>query len=148
MKIYFLLVLLSDITIATTQPLPHGMVYGQKPNALGLLPVSQLESYMGEHTRISITISGRVSRVTKTKGGWFVLDCGKGNEIEAHFTKANVAIPKTLKGHNIIAEGIAQRQFMAADMQHFAGDKPENPGKPVTKVKPKITFEVKGLMID
>ena len=148
MKIYFLLVVLSNITVALAQPLPHGMVYGQKPNALGLIQAPKLESYMGIHARISITISGRVSRVIKTKGGWFVIDTGGGKEMEAHFTKTNISIPENLKGHNIIAEGIAQKQFIADDMQHFEGDKPKKTGEPIPKAKPRITFEVKGLMID
>ena len=148
MKNYFLVAVLFHITLAMAQPLPHSMVYGQKPNTLGLLPAAKLESYMGKRTRISITISGRVNRVTNTKGGWFVLDSGRGGEIEAHFTKADITIPENLKGRNVIAEGIAQKQFIADDMQHFAGEKPERAGKAIAKAKPKITFEVKGLMIN
>ena len=111
-----------------------------------MLKADQLERFMDAKTRISTTIRGKVLKVTRQKGGWFDIDAGNGKVIAAHFTNYSVNIPADLKGRTIIAEGIAQKQFIADDQQHFAGDKKQPNAK--TNPKHKLTFEVKGLMVD
>jgi len=130
--------------------LPHGTVFGSKPNAAAMLAAANLEPYMGNKTRISTTISGRVLKVTKTKGGWFEIDGGKGKVIAAHFRDYNVSIPLDLKGKYVIAEGVAAKEFIADDMQHLAGDTVTGEKQHNVKTNPKkrLTFEAKGLMVD
>jgi hypothetical protein len=130
--------------------LPHGMVFGTKPNTVAKLQASQLERFMDKKTRISTSISGRVLKVTRQKGGWFDIDAGEGKVIAAHFTNYNVKIPADLAGRIIIAEGIAQKQFIADDQQHFAGDTVNGKKQQNVKTNPKnrLTFEVKGLMVE
>ena len=131
-------------------PLPHGMVFGIKPNTVAMLKASNVEAYMDKKTRISTTISGLVTKVTKTKGGWFDIDAGNGKVIAAHFVDMNINIPEDLKGKYIIAEGVAQKQFIADDMQHLAGDTVKGKKQHLVKTNPdqKLTFEAKGLMVD
>src|SRR5476651_1632672 len=148
MKPCILIILMYMYSPATAQALPHGTIYGDKPTKIEVVAATNLEIFMGKRTRISVTVWGMVTRVTKTRGGWFELDAGRGRIISAHFKTYNITIPINLKGHKIIAEGVAQKQFIADDMQHFAGDKPKKTGEPIPKAKPRITFEVKGLMID
>jgi hypothetical protein len=59
-------------------PLPHGMIYGAKPDTTALLEATKLYTFMDLNTRISIALKGRVLKVTKQKGGWFTIDAGKG----------------------------------------------------------------------
>ena len=115
-----------------------------------MLAAANLEPYMGNKTRISTTISGRVLKVTKTKGGWFEIDGGKGKVIAAHFRDYNVSIPLDLKGKYVIAEGVAAKEFIADDMQHLAGDTVTGEKQHNVKTNPKkrLTFEAKGLMVD
>jgi len=131
-------------------PLPHGMVYGTKPNVMAMLKANAVEAYMDKKTRINTTITGLVTKVTKTKGGWFEMDAGDGKIIEAHFQNYNIDLPTDLKGKYIIAEGVVQKQFIADDLQHLAGDtvigKKQHTVK--TNSKQRLTFEVKGLMVD
>lgn len=131
-------------------PLPHGMVYGTKPDTGEVLSAAKLEAFMGKKTRISTSISGRVIRVTKQKGGWFEIDAGNGKVIAAHFRDYNIHIPTDLKGRSVIVEGVAQKQFIADDLQHFAGDTVVGKKQHYIKTDPKrrVTFEVKGLMVD
>jgi hypothetical protein len=131
-------------------PLPHGVVFGTKPSTVAMLNATALEASMGKKTRISTTIKGKVIRVTKTKGGWFDIDAGNGKIIAAHFSNYGINIPFTLKGRYIIAEGIAQKQFIADDMQHLAGDTVSGKKQHEVKTNPKqkVTFEVKGLMVE
>jgi len=127
-------------------PVSHGAVFGIKPTAVAVLNASEVEALMGKKTRISTTIKGKVIRVTKIKGGWFEIDAGNGKIIEAHFKNYAVTIPIALKGHNIIAEGVAEKQFKADDSQHFAGadkDRGDN-----TNSKRKLILEVTGLMVE
>ena len=130
--------------------LPHGMVYGTKPNTTAMMPAYKIEAYMGKQVRTSTTIRGKVLKVTQTKGGWFEVDAGKGKVIKAHFKNYAVTLPTALKGRMVIVEGVAEKQFIADDMQHLAGDTVV--GKKQHKVnanpKQRLVFEVKGLMVD
>ena len=130
--------------------LPHGMVYGTKPDTTGIMNAGKLEAFMGKKTRISTTIRGKVVRVTRQQGGWFELDAGNGKVISAHFSVYNIFLPTDLRGKTIIVEGIAQKQFIADDQQHFAGDTVSGKKQHNVKTDPKrrLIFEVKGLMVD
>ena len=131
-------------------PLPHGMVYGAKPDTSTMQDAAKLEAFMGKKTRISTTVKGRVLNITKQKGGWFTIDAGNGKVIAAHFKNYGVNIPASLKGRSIIAEGVAAKQFIADDLQHFAGDTATGKKQHAVKTDAKhmLTFEVKGLMVE
>lgn len=128
------------------QAMPHGMVYGRKPNRVGLIAAERLEAYMSKRTRISTTVQGKVLAVTKSKGGWFTMDAGQGRTIAAHFQNYNVNIPVKLKGRVVMMEGVAEKQRTAANGQHFAGQ-----GTGYTKQRAindqQLLFEVAGLEI-
>ncbi|MEZ2335128.1 DUF4920 domain-containing protein [Mucilaginibacter sp. RCC_168] len=143
--------LLSTVAFAQQHvPLPHGMVYGDKPNTQAMMSAAKLETFMGKKTRISTTIEGRVIRVIRGKGGWFELDAGRGKVITAHFKNYSINIPDNLAGRTVIIEGVAQKQFIADDLQHLAGDTviDKKQHKVKTDTKRKLTFEVKGLLVD
>jgi hypothetical protein len=128
-------------------PLPHGMVYGSKPDTTDMLIPAKLESFMGNKIRVSTTLRGRVIKVTKAKGGWFELDAGNGKVITAHFKNYNITIPAGLKGRQIIAEGVAVKQLHGDNIPGVANaPTKKSPGD--TKTKQRISFEVKGLMVD
>lgn len=131
-------------------PLPHGMVFGKKPDTMALQDAKKIEAFMGKKTRISTTIEGKVIRVVKEKGGWLELDAGNGKVIAAHFSDVNITIPEDLTGRTVIAEGVAAKQFIADDLQHMAGDTVSGKKQHQVKTDPKkkIVFEVKGLMVD
>ncbi len=115
-----------------------------------MVAATNLEAYMGKKTRISTTITGKVVKVTKPKGGWFEIDGGNGKIIAAHFRDYNVTIPTNLTGKKIIAEGIAQKQFIADDMQHLAGDTVTGKKSHTIKTNKnqRLTFEVTGLLVE
>jgi len=125
--------------------LPHGMVYGSKPSTVAMMQASKLEAFMGNRTRTSASISGKVIKVTKPKGGWFTLDAGNGRTIAAHFKNYNVTLPKELKGREVIISGVAFKQFTADDQQQLAGSR-EHAVK--TNPKKRLMFEVVGLMVN
>ena len=131
-------------------PLPHGMVYGIKPNDIAAVPASQIEKLMYRKTRFTTAIRGKVIRVTKSKGGWFEMDAGNGKIIQAHFKNYAVSIPTVLKGRIVIVEGVAQKQFIADDGQHLAGDTVTGKKQHAVNTNPKqrLTFEVRGLVVD
>ncbi|MES2377059.1 MAG: DUF4920 domain-containing protein [Bacteroidota bacterium] len=130
--------------------MPHGMIYGTKPDTTQVIPAWRVEAFMDKKVRISTTIRGRIIKVTKPKGGWFELDAGKGKIIAAHFKNYGTTIPTALTGKIVFAEGVAQKQFIADDLQHFAGDTVRGKKQHTVKTNPKrrLTFEVKGLMVD
>lgn len=141
----------SALTVNAQQTaLPHGMVYGIKPDTSNILHATQVESFMGKKVRISTTLRGNVLRVTRQKGGWFELDAGKGKVIAAHFTDYKVNIPVGLKGKTVLIQGVAQKQFTADNGQHFAGDTTAGKPKLPVRTKPKhnLVFEVSGLMVE
>lgn len=153
MKVFASLILFFISTVALAQnhaPLPHGMVYGQRPDTAAIMDAKRVEAFMGKKTRISTTIIGKVIRVTLAKGGWFQLDAGNGKIISAHFKDYNVTLPLNLAGHTVIIGGVAQKQFIADDLQHLAGDTVigKQQHKVKTDAKRKVTFEVKGLIVD
>jgi hypothetical protein len=153
MKLLTLLISLLFANMSFAQkhvPLPHGMVYGQKPDTTTLMDASKLEDFMGKKTRITTTIRGKVSKVTKQQGGWFEMDAGNSRMIQAHFSKYDVNLPIALAGRTVIISGVAAKQFIADDLQHMAGDTVtgKKQHKVQTNPKQKVDFEVKGLMID
>lgn len=128
----------------------HGMVYGSKPDQTGVMEASKVESSMDKKTRISVVIRGKVLKVIHTKGGWFDIDAGNGKVISAHFKNAGVIIPSSLAGKTVIVDGVAQKQFIADDQQHFAGDTVSGKKQSHVKTNPKqkLTFEVSGMVVD
>ncbi|RWY52372.1 DUF4920 domain-containing protein [Mucilaginibacter gilvus] len=149
----FILLLVCTIQFGYAQkppPLPHGMVFGIKPTDIAPVRASQIEASMAKKTRITTAIVGKVIRVTQSEGGWFEMDAGKGKVINAHFKNYGVNLPKALRGRVVIIEGVAQKQFIADDMQHFAGDTVIGAKQHNVKANPKqrLTFEVRGLMVD
>jgi hypothetical protein len=130
--------------------MPHGMVYGSKPDTTQVIPAWRVEAFMDKKVRINTTIRGRIIKVTKLKGGWFELDAGTGKVIAAHFKNYNVTIPTALMGKIVLVDGVAQKQFIADDLQHFAGDTVRGKKQHKVKTDPKrrLIFEVKGLMVD
>jgi len=98
---------------------------------------------MAQKPRISITVKGKIIKVTKEKGGWFDLDAGGGKVIAAHFKDYNINIPVDLKGRTVIVEGVAQKQIVADDQQHYAGDK-----QPTKDKTDQLTFEATGLIVE
>jgi hypothetical protein len=131
-------------------PLPHGMVFGDKPQNIAPVPATKIGGFMGKKIRQTTAITGKIIRVTKEKGGWFEMDAGGGKIIAAHFKNYNITLPKAIAGRVVIIEGVAQRVLIADDMQHFAGDTVVGAKQHQEKVNPKarITFEVRGLMVD
>jgi len=140
----------SAISFAQHTPLPHGTVYGIKPDTVAMVDASRVEAFMDKKIRISTTIRGKVIKVTKSKGGWFELDAGKGKVIAAHFKRYNINLPTDLKGRTVIVEGVAAKQFIADDLQHLAGDTVTGKKQHKVKTNPRqrLTFEVKGLLVD
>jgi hypothetical protein len=147
MKVFVFIAVLFITATIQSQPLPRNMIFGKKPSTKGLIMATKLEAFMGKRARINVSISGLVTLVTKSKGGWFDIDAGNGKVITAHFKNYNINIPTSLKNHYIVAEGVAAKQFIAADSQHFAGDKDSHKRQKPAK-KQVITFEVKGLRVD
>ena len=131
-------------------PLPHGMVFGIKPANVAPVPASKIEEFMGKKTRVTTAITGKIIRVTKEKGGWFDIDAAGGKIIAAHFKNYNITLPKAIEGRTVIAEGVAEKLFIADDLQHFAGDTVTGKKQHAVKSNPKqrLTFEVRGLMVD
>ncbi|HTH83540.1 MAG TPA: DUF4920 domain-containing protein [Mucilaginibacter sp.] len=130
--------------------LPHGTIYGTKPSKVAMVEATKLEAFMNKETRTSTTVHGRVIKVTKEKGGWFDIDAGGGKVIAAHFKNYGINTPASLAGHMVIAEGVAQKTFIADDLQHFAGDTVTGKKQHQVKTDPKrrLTFEVTGLMVE
>ncbi len=153
MKDIFILMWLITSSFCFAQkppPLPHGMVFGIKPTDIAPTDARQIEASMAKKTRVTTAIRGRIIRVTKSKGGWFEMDAGQGKIIRAHFKNYGIDLPRALRGRIVIIEGVAQKQFMADDMQHFAGDTVVGSKQHKVKTNPKqrLTFEVRGLMVD
>jgi hypothetical protein len=145
-----LALLFSYVLFLFAQKPVHSTVFGARPDTVSVVSASKLEAFMDKKPRISTTIRGKVIKVTKTKGGWFEIDAGNGKVISAHFRDYNINIPVNIKGRTVIAEGVAQKQFIADDQQHFAGDTVSGKKQQNVKTNPKrkLTFEVKGMMIE
>jgi hypothetical protein len=146
MKNTFFLIACLFATTAFAQhtPLPHGTIYGERPEGAGMVFATNLVSSMGQRITIVTSIKGKVLKVTKQKGGWFTVDGGKGTIIYAHFKNYAITIPADLAGHTVIADGVATKQFIADDDQHLAGAKVKQSRD---SKKEGIKFEVSGLIV-
>jgi hypothetical protein len=149
---FLLLAILFSLTVFAQErrgPV-HGQIFGSKPDTTGVMAASKVEDFMDKKVRISVAIRGRVLKVIKQKGGWFTIDAGNSRSISAHFKNYDVTIPTALAGRTVILDGVAQKQFIADDQQHFAGNTVK--GKKQSQVnataKHRLTFEVSGMMVD
>jgi hypothetical protein len=145
--IFFMLMLFTRNIYAQHIPLPHGMVFGRKPDTTIIVEATKTAAFMGKKIRISTTIRGRVINVTREKGGWFKLDAGGGKAISAHFKNYDITLPKALKGRVVIIEGIAAKQVDATNGQRFGGNITAAKNNVLQKKPPALTFEVTGLMV-
>src|ERR1700710_734550 len=93
--------------------LAQGKIYGSRPDTTGVMAASNVESFMDKKPRVIVDIKGKVLNVTRRQGGWFDIDGGNGKIIHAHFTTYKVTIPMALKGKTVIADGVAETQFIA-----------------------------------
>ncbi|PJJ83263.1 DUF4920 domain-containing protein [Mucilaginibacter auburnensis] len=135
-------------TYAQRTPLPHGMIFGTKPDTSVVLDAAKLDSSMDRRNRISTIIKGRVLRVTDTQNGWFEMEAGKGKLISARFKNDGIKLPSALKGRVVIIQGIAARKMEAVNGKP-AGTVVKNvkdPEKTRDGTIPLI-FEVAGLMV-
>jgi Domain of unknown function (DUF4920) len=154
MKTAFLLLfaLIFSLSVSAQKQIAtsHGTVYGDKPDTTGVMPATKVEEFMANKTRVSVALKGKILKVTKQKGGWFEIDEGNGKVISAHFKNYGVNIPVSLSGKVVVIEGVAQKQFIADDQQHFAGDTVTGKKQSQVKTNPKrrLTFEVKGMMVE
>jgi hypothetical protein len=130
--------------------LVHGSTFGKKPDQSSVIDAGKLEAFMARKTRISTSVKGTVLKVTKQKGGWFDLDAGNGKVISVHFKNFAINLPADLKGHTVIVGGVAQKQFIADDGQHFAGDTVKGKKQHNIKTNPKrkLSFEATGLVVE
>jgi len=152
MKTIFVIAFLFSLNIALAQKASQparGTLYGQKVDSLDKMPATKVEAYMGKRTRISTTLTGKVIKVTQTKGGWFDMDAGSGKVIKVHFKNYGINLPVSLAGHWVMIQGVAQKQLIADEMQHFAGDTVKGASQHNVKVNPKqqLTFEATGVMV-
>ena len=148
MKLCLFLLLLMPVGLAHAQqtvPLPHGMIFGTKPDTANAMEVSKLRDFMGKKTRISTVLKGAIIKVIHEKGGWFELDAGNNRAIAAHFKNYNVNLPAAIQNRVVIVECVAKKHFLADDKQHFAGDTVTYKTDAVSRQK--ISLEVKGLMV-
>jgi hypothetical protein len=146
-----LFLLFSFSTLVQKQTgLVHGKIFGSKPDTTGVMAANKVEDFMDKKVRVSVVVRGRIIKVTKEKGGWFTLDGGNGRTISAHFKNYAVIIPTSLAGRTVVLDGVAQKQFIADDQQHFAGDtvKGKKQSKANANAKRRLTFEVRGMMVD
>lgn len=145
MKAIVLFVMICIGTSAMAQRLPHGVVYGRNPGTTAIIKAENVESSMGRRSRINATVYGRISQVTKSKGGWFDVDAGHGRVITAHFKTMGINIPESLKNHYVVIGGTIQKQFIADDHQHYAGESDHHGGR--TSPKQVLLFEVTGMRV-
>jgi hypothetical protein len=145
--VFVMLMLFTPNIYAQHTPLPHGMVFGQKPDTTIIVEATKTAAFMGKKIRISTTIRGRVVSVTQQKGGWFKLDAGGGKAISAHFKNYGITLPKALKGRVVIVEGVAAKQVDATNGQRFGGNTTAAKDNAIQKEPAALTFEVTGLMV-
>lgn len=131
-------------SVFAQQALPHGMVFGTKPDTARAMDASQLREYMGSKKRISTVLKAKILKVTAEKGGWFEIEAGK-RTLTAHFKDYGVTLPKEIAGRTVIIDAVAFRRFMADDSQHYAGD--TTTYKTDEKLRRRVSLEVKGLMV-
>jgi hypothetical protein len=142
MKPLTLLFVLLFSIVAGAQQLPHGTIYGTKPNSAGAMDASKVGAFMGNKIRVNTTLTGKVVKVTNTKGGWFELAGTDGKVIQAHFKTAGINIPQSLAGRYVIVEGTVDKEFVASDKQPMAGNTQKD------NSSHGLSLEVTGLEVD
>ncbi|RYZ93761.1 MAG: DUF4920 domain-containing protein [Sphingobacteriaceae bacterium] len=126
-------------------PLPHGMIFGTRPDTANALNISKLHGFMGKKTRITTVLKGKIANVTHQQGGWFNVNSGNKQLISAHFKNYGVILPVDIAGRVVIMQCVAKKNIRSDDHQVFAGDTATHTSN--EKATGTISLEVIGLMI-
>lgn len=128
--IFSIAVLFSALTVSaqhSTRPpqgqtsiVPKGQIYGEKVDVKAAHPVGDLDTYFGRRTSVTTTISGRVVDVDR-EGGYLTIRDKKGRPVTVRFAKTGYRLPPSIKGRNVLIDGVISKQFVANNHQHYAG---------------------------
>ena len=131
-------------------PAAKGVFYGEKITAKGAIPVTKLESKMGEAQTLETKISGKVLEVCTSKGCWLKLENANGETTRVTFKDYSFFMPKDIVGKTVVLEGISKKETTSVDeLKHYAEDakKSKEEIAKITEPKKEIKFEAKGVLV-
>ena len=119
-------------------------------------PLAFGEFLAAVRARDSLTarVRGEVVEVCQNKGCWMTLQpLGEGDaseQLTVRFKDYGFFMPKTLAGHEVVAEGTARRRVVPVDeLRHYAEDAGESPEAiaEITEPKEELEFVATGVRV-
>ncbi|WP_316842986.1 DUF4920 domain-containing protein [Pedobacter gandavensis] len=141
---------LSLCTLAQDTTSLPGKSFGNGVSAGNLLPVSKIESAMGDQKIAEMKITGEVVEVCKKKGCWMTLKTPTGEAMRITFKDYAFFMPMDIVGKKVALDGIAKKQTISVEtLRHYAEDAHKSAAEvaKITAPKKELAFEAKGVVI-
>jgi len=130
---------------------PVDTLIGLKVDMEAAIPMSELESTMGESTEMPNTVvSGKVKAVCQKKGCWMTLENENGEDVRVTFKDYALFMPLDISGREVVVRGVASKKTISVeDQRHYAEDagKSEDEIAAITDPKYETSFEADGVII-
>ncbi|WP_316822055.1 DUF4920 domain-containing protein [Pedobacter gandavensis] len=127
-----------------------GRAFGSGVTTGDLLPVSKIESAMGDKKTAEMKITGEVVEVCKKKGCWMTLKTPTGEAMRITFKDYGFFMPMDIVGKKVALDGIAKKQTISVEtLRHYAEDAHKSAAEvaKITAPKKELAFEAKGVVI-
>jgi hypothetical protein len=124
--------------------------FGEKIDAAGAIPVTQLIADMGSKAEMSAKVEGKITECCKKKGCWMNMDKGDGTTMKVTFKDYGFFIPKDAGGKTAIIQGRAYLDTLSVEtLRHYAEDagKSKEEIEKITAPKTEVAFEADGVII-
>lgn len=131
-------------------PVAPGQTYGATISPDGAVPMSALNTALGNRDSAQVKLSGKASAVCQARGCWLTLPTANGEQMRVRFRDYAFFVPKDLSGHTIVVSGWAHRSTVPkADLQHYAKDagKSDQEIAAITEDEQQLTFLADGVLV-
>ncbi len=126
-----------------------GMIFGEKTNADGAIPVSELPGKLKGSKPADVKVTGKVKEVCKAEGCWLKMETADG-AMMIKMKDHKFLVPLSMNGKTIVVDGTATLKETSVDMlKHYAEDAGKSKAEidAITQPKKEITMQAKGILV-
>ncbi len=147
---FFLLILLSGLTLSGVVSAQSPAYFGQQIDEKGAISMARLEKQMKGKEEMQAKVTGTVVQSCQVKGCWMTIDKGDGTTMRVKFKDYGFFVPKDIAGKTAVMEGVARIETTSVDEQrHYAEDAGKTKAEidAITEPSRELVFEASGVII-
>ena len=125
--------------------------FGEKINADGAAPASEVLVQLNGVDSVRTRIKGTIEKVCQVKGCWMTMKVNDEQSMHVSFKDYGFFVPKDIDGKESIIEGYAYIETMTVDeLKHYAEDegKSQEEIDAITEPETKLSFVADGVVVE